>query len=125
MTINIEDLKRMLEVLSKNKEISLLEYQSKDFKITLEQHPEKSLEKPSENTYATFYSPTVGIFFLNENLKIGLLVKKDQPLGFIKTLDIDNELLSPCKGIIKDILVSNNSEVDINKPLLIIQISKD
>ena len=52
----------------------------------------------------------------------GMEVSKGMILGRINTIGVDTDVKAPIKGILKEILVSDQSSVDFAKPLFIIEV---
>ena len=66
-------------------------------------------------------SQNVGIIKLSK-IEKGMEVVKGTILGKIRTIGVDTDVKSPAKGILKEILVSDQASVDFAKPLFIIEV---
>ncbi len=66
-------------------------------------------------------SQNVGTIKLSK-IEKGMEVSKGMILGRINTIGVDTDVKAPIKGILKEILVSDQSSVDFAKPLFIIEV---
>lgn len=72
-------------------------------------------------------SPISGIFYSSPSpekdpfIKIGQIIRKNQPLCIIETMKTFNTIKSETNGIIKKILINNKQKIDINQTLFIIE----
>ena len=69
-------------------------------------------------------SPMVGIFYEIEGIMPGTRVEKGQLLGNIEAMKMMNEIKSTVSGTVKAVKVDNESLVEYDQPLLIVQEDK-
>lgn len=56
------------------------------------------------------------------NIEKGMEIQKGTKLAKIATMGLETDVKSPVKGIVKEILVSDQAAVDFAKPLFIIEV---
>ncbi|NTW71730.1 MAG: acetyl-CoA carboxylase biotin carboxyl carrier protein [Eubacteriaceae bacterium] len=75
----------------------------------------------------TVKSPLVGIYYSSPSpdkpvyKNIGDTVKEGEVICILEAMKIFNEVKSPCSGIVKEILVTNQDIVEYDQPLMIIE----
>ncbi len=88
---------------------------------------EASEEKTARPAGRIVASPVVGIFYAAPSpdqdpfVTIGKSVEAGTPLGIIEAMKLMNEVVSPCPGVIVDILVENAQRVEYGQPLFVIE----
>ncbi len=73
-------------------------------------------------------SPFVGTVEFSTKLKLnceGVLVEKGEIICYVEAMKLLNDIKAPVTGKIKRILVEDNSFVEYNQQLLIIEVDKD
>ncbi len=75
---------------------------------------------PAASAGAEVRSPLAGNIF-NILVNVGDRVAFGQNLIVIEAMKMENEVVSPCEGVIKQILVSKGSVVDADDVLIVIQ----
>lgn len=84
-------------------------------------------EKPARPSGRVVSSPVVGIFYSapapdqDSFVTIGSQVDHGTPLGIIEAMKLMNEVVSPCSGVVVDILVDNTQRVEYGQPLFVIE----
>lgn len=88
---------------------------------------ETTPEKPDRPSGRVVSSPVVGIFYSapapdqDSFVTIGSPVDQGTPLGIIEAMKLMNEVVSPCSGVIVDIMVDNAQRVEYGQPLFVIE----
>ena len=129
--MELKDIKELMKIL-KNQEMAELKVRYGKIKLTLtnsepvkeESKAEtKEVIKEVENKVKEeiVKSQNVGIIKLSK-IEKGMEVVKGTILGKIRTIGVDTDVKSPAKGILKEILVSDQASVDFAKPLFIIEV---
>lgn len=54
------------------------------------------------------------------NIKVGNVIKKGDVLMVLEAMKLENDILSPVDGYVRQLLVKENEKVDINQLMLII-----
>ena len=99
------------------KKLTKIDYEDKEFKISLERDNNSELEDNSEDGWIT--SPTVGIYLDREKpIKIGQKVKKNEVLFIINSMKVLNNIVAPKDGIIEEILVKENDMLEYNQKVM-------
>jgi putative acetyl-CoA carboxylase, biotin carboxyl carrier protein len=132
--MELKDIQELMKVLKKE-ELTELKVRYGKVKLTLtnleenKQVPVKQVEqskvekkveevKPKEEIIK---SQNVGRIKLGR-IEKGTAVEKGTVLAKISTIGIDTDVKSTVKGVIKEILVSDQAAVDFAKPLFVIEI---
>ena len=66
-------------------------------------------------------SPLVGTFYAAPSIKVGDTVKKGQTLAIVEAMKLMNEIESEFDGVVTEILVENEENVEYGQPLFRIQ----
>jgi acetyl-CoA carboxylase biotin carboxyl carrier protein len=72
-------------------------------------------------------SPSVGVFYhapspeADPYVQVGSKVSEGDVVGLIEVMKLFTEVLCPTNGVLREILVENNSFVEFNQPLLAIE----
>ena len=129
--MELKDIKELMKIL-KNQEMAELKVRYGKIKLTLtnsepikeESKVEtKEVIKELENKVKEeiVKSQNVGTIRLSKVEK-GMEVSKGTVLGKINTIGVDTDIKAPVKGVLKEILVSDQTSVDFAKPLFIIEV---
>ncbi|MCD4827101.1 MAG: biotin/lipoyl-binding protein [Acholeplasmataceae bacterium] len=54
------------------------------------------------------------------NIKVGSIVKKGDVLMILESMKLENDILCPVNGYVRQLLIKENQNVDINQLMLII-----
>ncbi|MFT8425700.1 MAG: acetyl-CoA carboxylase biotin carboxyl carrier protein [Liquorilactobacillus sp.] len=80
-----------------------------------------------ENKKLTVNAPFVGTFYTSPSpqeepfVKVGDQIQKGQIIGIIEAMKMMTEVKSDVAGIITDILITNDSPVEYNTPLVVLE----
>ena len=129
--MELKDIKELMKIL-KNQEMAELKVRYGKIKLTLtnsepvkeESKAEtKEVIKEVENKVKEeiVKSQNVGTIRITKVEK-GMKVSKGTVLGKINTIGVDTDIKAPVKGVLKEILVSDQTSVDFAKPLFIIEV---
>ena len=132
--MELKDIKELMKVL-KNEEMSELKVRYGKIKLTLtnsgqyKEEPKIEINeivnevKGEDNKIKEeiVKSQNVGIIKLSK-IEKGMEVVKGTILGKIRTIGVDTDVKSPAKGILKEILVSDQASFDFAKHLFIIEV---
>ena len=144
--MKIDEIIKLIETVSKN-DVDTLNYATDSEKIVIKKNKTKlvagevqavpvaqsvSFEAAStvENTKVaghTVTSPLVGTFYSAPSpdsssfVNVGDRVKKGQVIGIIEAMKLMNELESDFDGVIKEILVKDETVVEFGQPLFILE----
>lgn len=72
-------------------------------------------------------SPFVGTFYRSSGpgsepfISVGQRVKKGDTLCIVEAMKLMNEIEADCEGVIKEILVENESPVEFDQPLFVVE----
>ena len=92
------------------KNLTKIDYEDKDLKISLEKSNISELEEDNEDGW--IISPTVGTYLDRDNpLKVGQKVKKNEVLFIINSMKVLNNIVAPRDGIISALPVEEGSYV--------------
>lgn len=136
-----EILPDLIDIISQ-KSLSRLKFEKGDLNIKIERElfssevtsyeevMETKNSHPATDTKTEdelIFSDRVGRFIAlhgeeGERVKEGLLVTKDQLLGFIETINLKHEVKSKINGKLKKILVKNNDIVEYMQPLVVVDV---
>lgn len=92
--------------------------------VPAQQEPEQIAEEKGGNVVK---SPLVGIFYAAPSedaqpfVKVGDTVKKGQTLAIVEAMKLMNEIESEFDGVVTEILVENEDNVEYGQPLFRIQ----
>ena len=92
--------------------------------VSAQQEPEQIVEEKGGNVVK---SPLVGTFYAAPSedaqpfVKVGDTVKKGQTLAIVEALKLMNEIESEFDGVVTEILVENEDNVEYGQPLFRIQ----
>lgn len=131
--MELKDIKELMKILKKE-EMSELKVRYGKIKLTLT-NSELSREEPAVETREivkevkvenksneqVIKSQNVGTIKLSK-IEKGMEVSKGTILGKINTIGVDTDVKSPAKGILREILVSDQASVDFAKPLFVIEL---
>lgn len=132
--MDLSDIKELMKVLKKE-EMAEIKIRYGKVKLTLKNSeitPNKTVEMPvTKVEQKTPEVPTVNEEIIkSQNVgEIKLIkteknieVSKGMVLAKINTIGLETDIKSPVNGILKEILVVDNSPVDYGKPLFVIEI---
>ncbi len=92
-----------------------------------EQFPPKELPQKLSESTSIIKSPMVGTVYLSPSpeepsfIQVGKKVKKGETILIIEAMKTMNHIPSTLEGTVKDILVNNESPVEFDTPLVIIE----
>lgn len=144
--MQIEEIIKLIETVSKNN-VDSLNYATDSEKIVIKKNKTKlvagevqavpvtqSVNFEATNTEEavtakghTITSPLVGTFYSSPSpdapsfVNVGDRVKKGQVIGIIEAMKLMNELESDFDGVIKEILVKDETVVEFGQPLFILE----
>lgn len=144
--MQIEEIIKLIETVSKNN-VDSLNYATDSEKIVIKKNKTKfvagevqavpvtqSVNFEAANTEDatvaaghTITSPLVGTFYSSPSpdapsfVNVGDRVKKGQVIGIIEAMKLMNELESDFDGVIKEILVKDETVVEFGQPLFILE----
>ena len=144
--MQIEEIIKLIETVSKNN-VDSLNYATDSEKIVIKKNKTKlvagevqavpvtqSLNFEATNTEDaavaaghTITSPLVGTFYSSPSpdapsfVNVGDRVKNGQVIGIIEAMKLMNELESDFDGVIKEILVKDETVVEFGQPLFILE----
>ncbi len=114
--MQLKKIKNLIEIMDE-KNLTKIDYEDKDFKISLEKSNNIEPEDSIEDGWIT--SPTVGIYLDREKpIKIGQKVKKNEVLFIINSMKVLNNIVAPKDGIIEEILVKENDMLEYNQKVM-------
>ncbi len=132
--MDLSDIKELMKVLKKE-EMAEIKVRYGKVKLTLKNSeiiPNKTVEMPVNKVeQKTPEVPTINEEIIkSQNVgEIKLIkteknieVSKGMVLAKINTIGLETDIKSPVNGILKEILVVDNSPVDYGKPLFVIEI---
>ena len=132
--MDLSDIKELMKVLKKE-EMAEIKIRYGKVKLTLKNSeitPNKAVEMPvTKVEQKTPEVPTINEEIIkSQNVwEIKLIkteknieVSKGMVLAKINTIGLETDIKSPVNGILKEILVVDNSPVDYGKPLFVIEI---
>ena len=132
--MDLRDIKELMKVLKKE-EMAEIKIRYGKVKLTLKNSeitPNKAVEMPvTKVEQKTPEVPTINEEIIkSQNVgEIKLIkteknieVSKGMVLAKINTIGLETDIKSPVNGILKEILVVDNSPVDYGKPLFVIEI---
>ena len=144
--MQIEEIIKLIETVSKS-DVDTLNYATDSEKIVIKKNKTKlvagevqavpvaqSVSCEASNTEEdvsakghTITSPLVGTFYSSPSpdapsfVNVGDRVKKGQVIGIIEAMKLMNELESDFDGVIKEILVKDETVVEFGQPLFILE----
>ena len=144
--MQIEEIIKLIETVSKS-DVDTLNYATDAEKIVIKKNKTKlvagevqavpvaqSVSFEASNTEEdvsakghTITSPLVGTFYSSPSpdapsfVNLGDRVKKGQVIGIIEAMKLMNELESDFDGVIKEILVKDETVVEFGQPLFILE----
>ena len=144
--MKIDEIIKLIETVSKN-DVDSLNYATDSEKIVIKKNKTKlvagevqavpvtqSVNFEATNTEDaavaaghTITSPLVGTFYSSPSpdapsfVNVGDRVKKGQVIGIIEAMKLMNELESDFDGVIKEILVKDETVVEFGQPLFILE----
>ena len=114
--MRLKKIKSLIEIMDE-KNLTKIDYEDKDLKISLEKEGNVELEYDNEDGWIT--SPTVGIYLDREKpIKVGQKVKKNEVLFIINSMKVLNNIVAPRDGIIEEILVKENDMLEYNQKVM-------
>ena len=111
-------------IVSSGSILSDLNINQTEKKIDNESNKESNLDHPG-----TVKSPMVGTIYLASSpdakpfIKVGQSVKEGDQLFIIEAMKTMNPVKSPFAGTVKEIIIKNEMSVELDEPLVIIDIS--
>ena len=132
--MELRDIKELMKILIKE-EMAEMKVKYGKIKLVLTNSEVSSKEIPQNETKKievieklensakeeVIKSKNVGQILL-EKLEKGMEVYKGMKLARIRTIGIDTDIKSQHNGILKEILISDQSNVDYAKPLFVIEL---
>lgn len=138
------DTKKLKDILTifENSKITKMNLEDENIKLTLEKasfdtskvivQEEVASKLPLESVenIQIIKSPLVGTYYQASGqdqlpfVKVGDVVKEGDCLCIIEAMKVMNELKSPCKGRIKDILVNDGQTIEFNQDLIVIDLEE-
>ena len=144
--MQIEEIIKLIETVSKS-DVDTLNYATDAEKIVIKKNKTKlvagevqavpvaqsvsfeasSTEEAVATEGHTITSPLVGTFYSSPSpdapsfVNVGDRVKKGQVIGIIEAMKLMNELESDFDGVIKEILVKDETVVEFGQPLFILE----
>ena len=132
--MELRDIKELMKIL-KEEEMAEIKVKYGKIKLVLTNSEVSSKEIPQNETKKievieklensakeeVIKSKNVGQILL-EKLEKGMEVYKGMKLARIRTIGIDTDIKSQHNGILKEILISDQSNVDYAKPLFVIEL---
>ena len=144
--MQIEEIIKLIETVSKS-DVDTLNYATDAEKIVIKKNKTKlvagevqalpvaqsvsfeasNTEEAVEANGHTITSPLVGTFYSSPSpdapsfVNVGDRVKKGQVIGIIEAMKLMNELESDFDGVVKEILVKDESVVEFGQPLFILE----
>jgi acetyl-coA carboxylase, biotin carboxyl carrier protein len=144
--MQIEEIIKLIETVSKNN-VDSLNYATDSEKIVIKKNKTKlvagevqavpvtqgvnfeatNTEDAAVAAGHTITSPLVGTFYSSPSpdapsfVNVGDRVKKGQVIGIIEAMKLMNELESDFDGVIKEILVKDETVVEFGQPLFILE----
>ena len=144
--MQIEEIIKLIETVSKS-DVDTLNYATDSEKIVIKKNKTKlvagevqavpvtqSVNFEATNTEDaavaeghTITSPLVGTFYSSPSpdapsfVNVGDRVKKGQVIGIIEAMKLMNELESDFDGVVKEILVKDETVVEFGQPLFILE----
>ena len=67
----------------------------------------------------TVKAPMQGVI-IGVNVEVGSVVKKGQPVVILEAMKLENEIVTPTDGVVKQILVSKGQAVNNQQPLVVV-----
>lgn len=114
--MQLKKIKSLIEIMDE-KNLTKIEYEDKDLKISLEKNNISELEEENEDGWIT--SPTVGTYLDRDKpLKVGQKVKKNELLFIVSSMKVLNNIVAPKDGIIEEILVKENDMLEYNQKVM-------
>ena len=144
--MQIEEIIKLIETVSKS-DVDTLNYATDSEKIVIKKNKTKlvagevqavpvaqsvsfeasNTEEAVEAIGHTITSPLVGTFYSSPSpdapsfVNVGDRVKKGQVIGIIEAMKLMNELESDFDGVVKEILVKDETVVEFGQPLFILE----
>ena len=144
--MQIEEIIKLIETVSKS-DVDTLNYATDAEKIVIKKNKTKlvagevqavpvaqsvnfeasNTEEAVEAKGHTITSPLVGTFYSSPSpdapsfVNVGDRVKKGQVIGIIEAMKLMNELESDFDGVVKEILVKDETVVEFGQPLFILE----
>ncbi|MGM9971165.1 MAG: acetyl-CoA carboxylase biotin carboxyl carrier protein, partial [Anaeroplasmataceae bacterium] len=130
----IEDIEKIIKIFEganvsklslelENMKLELEKNETSEAKVIVNNEIEVPQHKEIDNIrYVT--SPIVGTFYtrrgpgLEPFVTVGKKVKKGDVLCIIEAMKVMNEVTSPCDGVIKEIIASNEALVEYDEKLI-------
>ena len=142
--MQIEEIIKLIETVSKS-DVDTLNYATDSEKIVIKKtklvagevqavpvaqsvsFEASNTEEAVEAKGHTITSPLVGTFYSSPSpdapsfVNVGERVKKGQVIGIIEAMKLMNELESDFDGVVKEILVKDETVVEFGQPLFILE----
>jgi glutaconyl-CoA/methylmalonyl-CoA decarboxylase subunit gamma len=93
-----------------------VEVESVEEKVSTQEPIKK---EPSNETTTNVLAPMQGKITLL-NVKVGSVVKKGDVLMVLEAMKLENDILCPVDGYVRQLLIKENQKVDINQLMLVI-----
>lgn len=94
----------------------------------IEEEKEENVQKAEEKEGELIKSPLVGTFYASPSegadpyVQVGDHIKKGQVVGIVEAMKLMNEIESDYDGIVEEILVSNEENVEYGQPMFRIKV---
>ncbi len=132
--MELRDIKELMKILKKE-EMNEIKVRYGNIKLTLKNSEESSVEpqvkketekKVEEEIVVTAREEIIKLKNIGKikllNIEKGMELQNGTKLATITTIGVETDVKSPVKGILKEILVSDQAAVDFAKPLFIIEL---
>lgn len=137
--MDVTEIKKLMEVLNSTdvKEITL---ESDGTKVQLKKDKNiarktqqvfveptvEAVEPKEEKNIKPLISLNVGKFYLKEKngkeiVKVGDTIKEQQVVGYIEAIGIRTDIKSDKSGVVREILISNDSRVEFGQEIMLIE----
>ena len=114
--MQLKKIKSLIEIMDE-KNLTKIDYEDKELKISLERGTNTELEDSNEDGWIT--SPTVGVYLDREKpIKKKKKVKENEVLFIINSMKVLNNIVAPRDGIIEEILVKENDMLEFNQKVI-------
>ena len=130
---NPQELEKFVDKFEKS-ELTYLYLEYDNFKLKLDKRAGVQLdEKAATECAATEMSencefvtaPLVGIFYTSVGgekiAPVGSKVKKGQMVCAVEAMKMMNDIVAPCDGVVKDVLVTDGKMVEFGQKLMVIE----
>ena len=85
----------------------------------IESKPVSKKQEPKDETKTNVLAPMQGKI-TTLNVKVGTTVKKGDVLMILEAMKLENDILCPVDGYVRQLLIKENDQVEINQLMLVI-----